>query len=294
MLDVCVIGHVTRDRIRTGADAASESAGGSAYYTSIALRRLGLEVGVVTKLAAGDRQALLAELEQEGVGVSCADSRATTTFEISYPAADPDSRSLRVTAVADPFQAGDLAAIEARALHLAPVMGSDMAPDVLERASRGSELLALGVQGLVRQRRNAEVVPCDWEHKREGLPFVHLLMADIDEARILTGERDPGAAAARLAGFGPREVVVTDASRGSLVLAEGRVFRIPAFPPLKLVDATGCGDSYAAGYLRERLAGAGPEQAGRFGAAVAAIKLESRGPFRGAEAEVRAMAARFG
>ncbi len=125
MPDVCVIGHVTRDRIRTGADAASESAGGSAYYTSIALRRLGLEVGVVTKLAAGDRQALLAELEREDVGVSCADSRATTTFDISYPAADPDSRSLRVTAVADPFHAGDLAAIEARALHADVVSGRE-------------------------------------------------------------------------------------------------------------------------------------------------------------------------
>ncbi len=69
---------------------------------------------------------------------------------------------------------------------------------------------------------------------------------------------------------------------------------LPALPPAKLVDATGCGDTYAAGYLRERLAGAGPEQAGSFGAAVAALKLERRGPFRGSEADVRALAARFG
>ena len=294
MLDVCVIGHVTRDRIRAGPGAAKNATGGAASYTAIALRRLGLEVGVITKVAAGDRRALLAGFEREGIHVACAKSRATTTFELSYPAADPESRQLRVAAVADPFDAGDLAGLEAKAVHVAPLMGQDVDAAFLECVSQKSELVSLGVQGLVRQERGAEVVACDWKQKRAGLACVDILMADLEEAQILSGAKDPAEAAARLVELGPREVVVTDASRGSLVRAEGRVFRIPALPPAKLVDATGCGDTYAAGYLRERLAGAGPEQAGRFGAAVAALKLARRGPFRGSEADVRAMAARFG
>jgi sugar/nucleoside kinase (ribokinase family) len=58
--DVWVIGHVTRDRIRTPA-AAEERAGGTATYSALALARLGANVGVLTRLAA------------RGSGVCCGD-----------------------------------------------------------------------------------------------------------------------------------------------------------------------------------------------------------------------------
>ena len=43
VFDVCVIGHITRDIIRVGRTTRA-TPGGTAYYTSMALRRLGLKV----------------------------------------------------------------------------------------------------------------------------------------------------------------------------------------------------------------------------------------------------------
>ena len=53
MFDVCAVGHVTWDRIQIG-DVVREQPGGAAYYLSLALRRLGRNVAVITKMARAD------------------------------------------------------------------------------------------------------------------------------------------------------------------------------------------------------------------------------------------------
>jgi sugar/nucleoside kinase (ribokinase family) len=57
------------------------------------------------------------------------------------------------------------------------------------------------------------------------------------------------------------------------------------------VDATGCGDTYMAGYLYQRVRGAAIREAGEFAAAMATLKIEASGPFTGTRAEVLALLA---
>ena len=82
------------------------------------------------------------------------------------------------------------------------------------------------------------------------------------------------------------EVVVTLGGKGSLILYEGKIHQIQSFKPQQIVDATGCGDTYMAGYLYKRSKGMSVQEAGSFGAAMASIKMEDFGPFQGHEAEV--------
>ena len=56
-----------------------------------------------------------------------------------------------------------------------------------------------------------------------------------------------------------------------------------------MVDATGCGDTYSAGYLYCRALGAGYSEAGRFAAAMCTLKLEHNGPFDRTAAEAEAL-----
>ena len=87
-----------------------------------------------------------------------------------------------------------------------------------------------------------------------------LLLANDDEARVLTGLADPMLAAQRLAGRLGQAVVKLGAA-GALWSDGSSACRSPA-PPAKVVDTTGAGDAFAAGYLvtdgeaRERLSGA--------------------------------------
>jgi sugar/nucleoside kinase (ribokinase family) len=63
---------------------------------------------------------------------------------------------------------------------------------------------------------------------------------------------------------------LTRSARGSLVLADGEVHVVDAAPVAKVVDTTGAGDLYAAGFLYGYTAGRGPYDCGRLAAIAAA------------------------
>jgi sugar/nucleoside kinase (ribokinase family) len=107
-----------------------------------------------------------------------------------------------------------------------------------------------------------------------------VLKVDDAEAAALVGERNPMLASERLAALGPTEVLLTFADRGSLIRTASGTARIAAIPPSDLVDATGCGDTYLAGYTAARMRGEEPKKAARIAAAAASLKLEDYGPLQ--------------
>ncbi|HVZ24724.1 MAG TPA: carbohydrate kinase family protein, partial [Sediminibacterium sp.] len=113
------------------------------------------------------------------------------------------------------------------------------------------------------------------------LPFIHFLKANEQESACLTGQSDPYVSAATLAGWGVKEVILTLGSKGSLIYAEGKYHEIPAFLPDTIKDATGCGDTYMAGYLSQRRKGQSISEAGIYAAAMATLKIQTSGPFEG-------------
>jgi sugar/nucleoside kinase (ribokinase family) len=64
--------------------------------------------------------------------------------------------------------------------------------------------------------------------------------------------------------------VLTRSEAGSVILSEGKRIAIPAAPVAKVVDTTGAGDLYAAGFLYGIATGRGLEVAGRLGSLAAA------------------------
>ena len=134
--------------------------------------------------------------------------------------------------------------------------------------------------------RGEKVYPIDWKDKKEALKYIDILKVNEHEAEVLTGFKDPKQAALQLAAWGVKEVLLTLGSLGSLIYAEGKFHKIPAYPPHEVVDATGCGDTYVLGYLYMRNKGASYEEAGCFAAAMSTIKLEKSGPFSGTEEDV--------
>jgi sugar/nucleoside kinase (ribokinase family) len=122
----------------------------------------------------------------------------------------------------------------------------------------------------------------------EGLSHVTYLKVDQAEAELLTGFTDLGKAARRLAEYGPREIVLTQSS-GVTVLADGQIYQAP-FTPRSLAGRTGRGDTCFATYLGRRLT-ASPEEATRLAGAVATLKQEQPGPWRGTLADVEKLLA---
>lgn len=74
------------------------------------------------------------------------------------------------------------------------------------------------------------------------------------------------------------QVVVTRGRKGSTVYARDEgMHRIPRIPPRRIVDVTGAGDAYRAGYYAGMSRGYEPRRCGLLGSAVASFIIEARG-----------------
>ena len=88
---------------------------------------------------------------------------------------------------------------------------------------------------------------------------IDLLFANEAEALQLTGRTDVEAALAELAAKVPT-LVVTCGPEGALAIERGERIAIPAAPVTNVVDTTGAGDLFAAGFLTARCKGASLER----------------------------------
>ncbi len=81
------------------------------------------------------------------------------------------------------------------------------------------------------------------------LPLIDYFLPGIEEASEMSGRADPLEAARFFLDRGVQTVAVTLGARGSLIASRsGEVHGLPAFD-VPVVDTTGCGDAYSAGFI---------------------------------------------
>jgi sugar/nucleoside kinase (ribokinase family) len=103
---------------------------------------------------------------------------------------------------------------------------------------------------------------CGVDRVLDWIAGANTLLPNRDEARVLTGEDDPEAAARALAARADAsEVVVTLGAEGALWTDGRQVVRVDAPRVEAVVDTTGAGDAFAAGWLVARRRGADPRAA---------------------------------
>ena len=84
---------------------------------------------------------------------------------------------------------------------------------------------------------------------REALRLVDILKVDDSEARQLSDEYNLRKAATVIRGMGPKILVATRGSHGSMLFNGANIFAVAAFPLEDEVDPTGAGDSFAGGFF---------------------------------------------
>lgn len=299
-IDICCVGHITLDKIVTPTQEVYMP-GGTSYYFSYGINSLfqsrrakdlrgnkDASVGsykyltykLITSLAESEMQSVK-DMRGMGIDVDVIPSSRTVYFENIY-SSNTNERRQRVRAKADPFTVEKLKDVNARYIVLGSLLADDFSLDVIKYL-HGKGQLIVDAQGYLREVKDEEVYAVDWKEKREALKYIDVLKVNEYEAEVITGEKDLHVAAQKLAEWGVKEVLLSLGSFGSIIYAEGKFYDIPAYEPLLVVDATGCGDTYTMGYVYKRAQGASVEEAGRFAAAVSTIKLEHSGPFASSE-----------
>ena len=275
MYDICTIGHITLDKVVTP-KSTNYMPGGTSFYFSKALQNAEINYALVTAVATEELK-VVADLRKSGTEVFALPSEHTVYFENIY-SFDQNHREQNVLQKATPFDVPALPDLDARIFHLGPLLSDDISAELVKELARRG-MVSLDIQGFLRYVDNKKVRYRDWADKKALLPYIGVLKANEFEMEVLTGHHRVKDGAEYLADLGVKEVIITLGSHGSVIYTDGVFHKIPAFTPSQVADATGCGDTYMAGYLYQRTKGVHVQEAGEFGAAMATIKIEASGPF---------------
>lgn len=276
--NICCVGHITLDKVVTPRNTV-HMPGGTAFYFSHAIRHFNdIDYTLVTSLAESE-MSVVEDLRSKEVDVTVIPSRHSVYFENIYEE-NQNNRTQKVLVKADPFSVDALTDIDSEYFLLGALLADDFPLELLKFLS-GKGLIAVDSQGYLREVRDQNVYAVDWKDKIETLKYVHILKVNDLEMEVLTGMKDIKKASMQLYDWGVKEVLVTLGSLGSVIYDGDTFYKIPAYKPNEVVDATGCGDTYVTGYLYKRAKGAGIEEAGKFAAAMATIKIQASGPFEG-------------
>lgn len=109
-----------------------------------------------------------------------------------------------------------------------------------------------------------------------ALPHIDYLFPNKVEAEMLTGESVPDKAGESLVNMGLAKAVVKLGEEGSLLVERGNILRQRAFK-VEVVDTTGAGDAYDAGFIAALMQQKADNEAMRWGAAAGALAVSDYG-----------------
>ena len=158
-----------------------------------------------------------------------------------------------------------------------PQMDRGGTADVFKRAHEKSILTAMDCC-LVRQNLNKKEELLKFE---EVLKYTDIFIPSIEEAKYLFDTDEVEDIAERVKAFGVKVFGVKLGSKGSFVTDYKSKYYFGIYTPEKIVDTTGAGDSFMAGFVRAYIAGENIEICGKVASAVASNNVECLGSTSG-------------
>lgn len=273
--DIIVVPH---GPIRPDTDTISNiraSPGGSAGNTAAWLGHLGVSTQFHGMVADSDIARHSAEFERYGV-VPRLQGHATLPTGAIVILVDGDSRSMLTERGAnDSIDLDSIAVDGFDAVHLTGYSlftRQDAAP-VTALIARAS---AAGCAVSVDPGSAGFLLDYGVERFLTAIAGATILVPNLEEGRVLTGLLDPAEVARALAARGVTAAVTLDRA-GAVVAADaGPAVAVPAVAA-SMVDPTGAGDAFTAGFLAEFLATADAVAAARAGTRLAAVAVSALG-----------------
>lgn len=242
-VDYLVIGHVAHDLSPTG-----PRLGGTAAYSALTARALGMRVGVVTASGPETSLDVLSDLL-----IVSAPSSQSTTFENIY---SEGGRRQMLHHRAVPLSLENVPESWKRTpiIHLGPIAQE---VEAVLPVSFSPSLLGLTPQGWMRAwDESGQVQRADWESAEQALGQAGAVVVSVED---VGGDEEQ----IEFMATHTRVLAVTEAAAGARLYWHGDQRRFRA-PEIYEVDATGAGDIFAAAFFIRLLTTQDPWEAARF------------------------------
>ncbi|MGY6018993.1 carbohydrate kinase family protein [Streptomyces spinosirectus] len=256
------------------------TAAGTAAGTALTLAKLGASVRTAGAIGTDPTGDLLIQLlDRAGVDTELLVRRIDTSTSATVLPIRPngDRPTLHLLGANVTYGLDDVpwdAVAESTHLHLGgpELIGADVAARILAHAREHDvvtsvDLLAPGELGTYDQ-----IEPL--------LPYVDFLLPNDDQVLGFSEEQDLVTGAKKFLAAGAGLVAVTRGGDGALLVTADGTETVPAFD-VDVVDTTGCGDAFSAGFLRGISLGRTPREAAILGCAAAALVARGLGSDHG-------------
>ncbi len=259
-----------------------ETSGGSAANTTAGLASLGAKVAFVGKVADDPLGAVFArEMTDMGVEFSTIPLRHGPATARCLVNVTPDGQRTMCTYLGacvelTPADVDPEIVTSASVVYLEGYLfDAPQARDAFAKAARAARDAGRRIALSLSDPFVAE------RHREALLTFIEtdvdLVFANAQEVRALFEEQDLSRACNAL-GSRVEIAAITDGAHGSTIVAGDRLVGIAAAPVEKVVDTTGAGDQYAAGFLYGLVRGRDIAECGALGALAAAEVIAHFGP----------------
>jgi sugar/nucleoside kinase (ribokinase family) len=300
MNDILIIGIATVDAIGRPIDQfpgsgglrffdrLTMSTGGCAINCSIALAKLGVPCDTIARVGAdmlGDF--VIAELGRHGLHTDgiVRDAEVSTAFSFVCVSSAGERSFLHAMGADGRLCRADVPSASLHGRKLVFVAGT-MVMDDLDgepTAALLADARAAGATTLLDTVYVEAASRAEWQRRVwPALAHVDYFIPSLAEARAISGLESPVASARDFQSHGARHVVIKLGSQGAFCRsADGQEEHVRALRVPRVVDTTGAGDCWSAGFLAGLHEGLPMMQAARLGNAVAAQGIQAAGATAG-------------
>lgn len=280
---ITAIGNPVYDYIKTPrVDTKDRILSGCSTNAALALSKLGQKTRLVGAVGDNFRARFAEDLNRYHIEHQLLPSTETGGFSLVYYDAF-GNRTLDLLGKADPIKQIDPGwYVDSEAVLIGPILGEVSFEQIATIRRLFGGLFFCDPQGLLRGVDDTGRI----HHEKktgieETLGLFDVVKPNELEAKVLTGidcRQDPYRAARVIKSWGPKIVIITLAELGSVIFDGTRMIDIPPYE-INLIDATGAGDTYMAGFTFEYLKTGGDlRQSGCFASCVSSIMIEHVGP----------------
>lgn len=280
-MEIVVVGHLSRDLIITP-ETRKEVLGGGSAYAMLAPAIGAFGSGIISKVGLDFNESYKTTLTSSGLNLTGLyyEGDHTTRFVNEYDA--NGERTQRVEALAPQITPSDFTETHSRAniIHFAPLSCNEIDRACFDIAREDGALISLDVQGYLRSiTEDCLVTPQNWPESDEILGLVDVVKLHDSELKTINADESELSTVSHILDLGPRIVIVTRDRRGSTIYTRNTQVDIPLVLSKAQVDSTGCGDTYAIGFLLEYMRSANVTRAGLFAATCSSFNVEAMGPY---------------
>jgi sugar/nucleoside kinase (ribokinase family) len=261
------------------ADGMLLTIGGCAANTAVDLAKMEVDVAIAARVGADVFGRVVSEILSEArvdVGCLTTSAKAETSQTLIVNVQGQDRRFIHSTGANREFSAADIPLAMLDRIKVLYFGGYLAMPGVTQTdlASVFAAARAHGVKTVLDI-----VVPGRGEYLSQFerlLPHVDVFLPNQQEAEQLTGVKDPVAQAEVFQRLGAGTTIVTMGGDGAILVQQGLKLRAGVFA-MPLVDASGGGDAFDAGYIHGLLGGLSPEDCLRVASALGASCVRAIG-----------------